>query len=114
MEVIEILRRQFAMIGILSDQSTMSHPINLLNLMFLLMLFIDLIINGVYCFYGADNFQDYVNSAFTCSAVSVGIMAYVTLILEMGKVHEFLENLEKSINNREYNDLLIYDILSTK
>lgn len=102
MKVIEILRRQFAMIGIVSDESTMSHPINLINLMILLMFVIDLIINGVYCFHGADNFQDYVNSAFACSALTVSMMAFVTLIWEMAKVYEFLENLEKAINNREY------------
>lgn len=104
MKVIEAIRRQFAMIGIVPEQSTMSYPFNAINIMVLLMFVIDLVINGVYCFYGAANFREYVNSAFACSALTVSMMAFATLIWEMAKVYQFLANLEKTIKSREYND----------
>lgn len=102
MEVIKIIRKQFAMIGIVSDQSTIMYPFNAINLMVLFMFVIDLIINGVYFFYGAENFQEFVNSAFACSALIVSAMAFATLIWEMAKIYEFLKNLEKTIENREF------------
>lgn len=103
MDIIKSMRNQFALIGIhkWSNQSSRIYPLNEKNLMVLLMFIIDLIINGVYFIHGADNFQKYVNSAFTCSTLAVGVMAFATIIWRIPKIFEFFDELEKTIKSRK-------------
>lgn len=103
MDTIKTIRKQFAIIGIGdNDKSSCFYPINGKNSVILLLYFIDLIINGVYFVHGADSFQKYVNSTFTCSTIVVGVAICVLCIGRMPKIFEFFKNLEETIGNSEH------------
>lgn len=100
MEVIKTIQKRFAIIGIISNQSSRLYPLNATNFTVFCLLVTNLTINLVYCLIEANGFQEYINSAFTCSTLLVGVMAFVTLIGEMAKVFEFFGALERTIQNR--------------
>lgn len=98
MDGIETIRKRFAIIGIEPYQSTRLTK----NLLVLLMYAINLTMNGTFLIYGADNFQEYVNSAFTCSTLIVGTTAFAIIIWKMKKIMKFLKHLDKTIKKRKY------------
>lgn len=102
MKSIGIIRKRFRIIGIDDyDQSSRLYPFNGKSLMVLLMYAIDLIINGIFLLDGAESFQEYVNSMFTCSTLIVSVMGFEVVIWKMAKLFEFLKKLEKTIEKRK-------------
>lgn len=102
MIVIETIRQQFGIIGIGDyNPSNRMYPFNERNLLVLLLFFLNLIINGVYFCNGADSFDEYVNSVFTCSTIIVAATAFGIIIWKMKQIFKFFKNLKKIIKKRE-------------
>lgn len=96
MEVIESIQKQFEIIGIGNyDQTSRLYPFNGKNSMVLLMFLMDLIINGGFFLHGAESFDEYVNSVFTCSTIIVAGTAFAIIIWKMfDKIGEIIKKSE--------------------
>lgn len=102
MEVIQSIRNQFATIGIGDyDQTSRTYPLNERNAMVFLLFVLNIIINGVFFLHGADNFEDYVNSTFTCSTIIVAGTAFAIIVWKMTKISTFFNNLGMIVANSE-------------
>lgn len=101
MKVFETIRNHLAIIGIHSNQCDQKFSLNAKNCMIFLLFLFNIDTNAMYILKEAARFQEYVFTAFTVVTLCVIAMAFVICIWKTPEIFIFIDNLEKTIDNRK-------------
>lgn len=96
MKAFKSIKYYFAIVGIAPSKQ---HKFNVNIPMVFVMYSLNLIINGVYLFRQANDFQEIVNLIYVCSTHLVGLMTFIAVIWRTEDMFVFLDSLKKAISN---------------
>lgn len=102
MQLFQLARNKYAFLGIQLDKSTQTSTLNAKNVIFLSILTTSVILSFAYFFLVARTFEDYINCVQIASGFVSGWFSFITMIWKTKKLFEFINNLEKAVNEREF------------
>lgn len=102
MKILQSALRGYAVLGLGQHKSTQKYPLNKENLQTLIILCIAISSTSVYLFHEAKTFQDYTVSVYTSSSVIHGFVGYVIFIWKNQPICELIENVQKALNESEF------------
>lgn len=100
--VFEIVRKNFATVGITPNLVHQSYPLNGRILLAFLMLASAIYCTSVFIAYDAETFADYTQSAYTVSIVTFILLLLFASILEAKNLFEFINGCGALVNTSEY------------
>lgn len=106
MEVFASIENHFANIGLTESQSLGANRFNVKNMATLSMLVANIILSVACIFYGASDFDEYVDSIFGCLTLIDTAIAFVYLICQMAMLFRFIVDMKNTIDQREWNQCL--------
>lgn len=106
MEIYQIIKDLYRLVGIIPPVSSERHPFNRKNLLVLSIFSAIVLSENIFFFFNAENFQEYIDSFYVVFTVDTAWWNYAAIVWEMSKIYEFIENLENTIKKSEKNELL--------
>lgn len=94
MEIFQLTRRNFSKVGIDARQSIQGHLFNARNVGFFGVLILGTILNFIFTFYVANTFIECIDSAKNGSSIVICGLIFLSNILNVAKVFEFIAGLE--------------------
>lgn len=101
MKTFDTIRHYFEISGITSSQSSRKDLLKFRNLLFFLVLGLDLISTGVFGYSEANSFEEYVDAFFAFSSAFICIYSYGIIFWEIPKLYRFINDLESAVNKSE-------------
>lgn len=98
MKIFQTTQKNFSYLGISSLYSTRQCPINGRNLSIFLLLCMCTLISWIYLCHVATTFQEYADSVYACSTISIGTAIFACLIWRMRRLFDCLNRMEGIIN----------------
>lgn len=102
MQLFQLVRNKYALMGIQSDQSNQKSRLNAKNVIFLGILTISVMLSFAYLFLDARAFEDYINCVQLTSGFVSGWLSFITIIWKTKELSKFIGNLEKIVDEREF------------
>lgn len=96
--IFDSIKSNFAIVGANSLQSNGQNPFNLKNVMIILIINVQATLCGIFVFYEANSFREYVESVFAFSTVIVIHIVFPVFIWKIPKMFELMNNIEKIVN----------------
>lgn len=101
MKVLQSVLRGCVALGLGRHQSIQKCPLNKKNLQTLTLLSLAVSSTSISLFHDANTFQEYTVSAYTSSSVLLALAGYLISIWKSQPICEFIENVEKTVNERK-------------
>lgn len=98
MKTFDTIKHFFNISGITSSQSTRKDLLKIRNVVFFVILGLDIISAGLFGYYEANSFEEYVDSFFATSSAFICFYSFGVLFWETPKLYRFTEALEIAIN----------------
>lgn len=103
MKILQLLQTNLAGVGVHSDLPLQPYPFNKKILMNFLILLLFLICNSVFAIDEAESFGEYTQSIYVITCVTIVILTFVIIILNVKKLFQLINNGEKLVNTSECN-----------
>lgn len=101
MKTFDLIRNNFAIAGLDSPQSTREDLLKIKNILSFLLFALSAFSSGVYVYYDASNFEEYIDAVFMLTGLSITLFIFANLLWDMPTLYKFIDHLEGIIENRK-------------
>lgn len=103
----ELVQKKFAIIGYSLHYSTQRYHLNARNMTMIVLMVANTLATGVYIFYGAKSFDEFLENIYLTTTLAVDLAMCVINIVLMPKIFKLIENLTLTVNKSEYNVMIL-------
>lgn len=97
MKTFDSIREYFAIAGFDSPQSIREDLLKIENILSFLLFSLSAFSSGVYVYYEASNFEEYIDAIYMLSGLTVILFIFINLFWEMPNLYKFIDHLENII-----------------
>lgn len=109
MTIFQLIKNDFSIVGIELHKSIQNHSrLSAKKLIFSFLSACNVPSVVLHIFYDDNTFREYIDSAYTCSGMSLTGMVFGYFIWKTQNIFEFINDFEKSVQQSEYGLLLSY------
>lgn len=101
MDVFVTIENHFASVGLTASQSLQANRFNVKNMVVLLIFGTNIILSVAYIFYGANAFNEYIDTIFGCLTLIDAAIAFLHFICEMPMLFRFIVDMKNTIKQRK-------------
>lgn len=98
MKNFDFIKNYFEVLGITSRQSTRKDLLKRQNIVFFIIIGMNVLSSTAFGYYEANSFEEYVDSFYVTSSVFICFSAFGILLWDVPKLYRFINALESTIN----------------